>query len=117
MIRSLHEIRRDPNETPLTGGASGRSDQKGEIEDREAIPRPPATSVDQSTPGDVTPRVTRQSSRPQSQRAVRGRSKADKRRRHPDSGDRRSTRHKADPIVVTPPVTIPNSGITIPKWG
>ena len=45
-------------------------------------------------------------SRPRSH--VRGRSKADKRRRQPDLGDRRSsTRRKADPIVVTPPVTIP----------
>ena len=206
MMRSLHETRHDPNEPPLSGGASGsggniqqgasplqagtpntQSDGEGSVipnrppriatgvaapqpaqlhsrpitpadvclilEDRikreklriaelvdkvtavdqefteelnnlkqskakeqrqtemAAIPRPPVrlSSIDPNTPGDVTPRVTRQSrSRPRSQRGVRGRSKADKRRRHPDSGDRRSTtRHKADPIMVTPPVTIP----------
>ena len=77
----------------------------------EAIPRPPVRlpSNDPPTPGDITPRENRQSrSRPRSQRAVRGRSKADKRRQHPDSGDRRSsTRRKADPIEVTPAVTIP----------
>ena len=75
----------------------------------EAIPRPPVRlpSNDPPIPGDTTPMGVRKSrSRPRSH--VRGRSKADKRRRQPDSGDRRSsTRRKADPIVVTPPVTIP----------
>ena len=67
------------------------------------------SSVAKPAPEPTSPRVTRQSrSRPRSQRAVRGRSKADKRRRHPDTGDRRSvTRQKPDPITVLPPVTIP----------
>ena len=180
MIRSLHETRHDPHETPLSGGASGsraaaqhvasppqantpntQSEGEGSVipnrppriasapeaqpsaqmhprpitpadvcvilEDRitrvdcqrkleeakqgrivEAIPRPAVRlpSNDPPTPGDITPRETRKSrSRPWSH--VRGRSKADK-RRHPDSGDRRpSRRRKGDPIVVTPPVTIP----------
>ena len=77
----------------------------------EAIPRPPVRLPrnDPPTPGDITPRISRQSrSRPRSERSVRGRSKADKRRRQPDSGDRRaSTRRKGDPIVVTPAVTTP----------
>ena len=76
-----------------------------------ATPRPPVrlSNIAPPTPGDTSPRVSRQSrSRPRSQTVVRGRSKADKRRRHPDTGDRRSvTRHKADPIMVMPPVTIP----------
>ena len=51
--------------------------------------------------------MERRKSRSRPRSHVRGRSKADK-RRHPDSGDRRpSRRQKGDPIVVTPPVTIP----------
>ena len=88
-------------------GCQKELDKAKEERQVEAIPRPPVRlpSNDPPTPGYISPRETRKSrSRPRSH--VRGRSKADK-RRHPDSGDRRSSRRrKADPIVVTPAVTI-----------
>ena len=74
----------------------------------QAVPRPPVRlqNIDPPPPGDDTT-MERPKSRSRPRSHVRGRSKADK-RRHPDSGDRRpSRRRKAEPIMVTPKVTIP----------
>ena len=76
-----------------------------------ATPRPQVlqSNIIQDDQEFTAPDVRKPSrSRPRSQRAVRGRSKADKRRRHPDSGDHRSvTRPRQDPMTVMPAVTIP----------
>ena len=74
----------------------------------QAIPRPPVQLPRFSSPLPVEDEpMDNRSSRSRPRPNVRGRSKSDK-RRHPDSGDRRSSRRrKGDPVMVMPQVIIP----------
>ena len=89
-------------------GCQRSLDQVRQGEQVQAIPRPPVQLPRFGSPAQAEDEpMDKRSSRSRPRSHVRGRSKADK-RRHPDSGDRRSSRRrKGDPIMVMPKVTIP----------